>query len=795
MALVALAVAWLAGIAYAALGGSSPELLSASVGSGAVAFGALRRSVRVVMLGLACGAVVGMGACRYQDARWEPRANSVARFNDGRPVALRAVVIDEPVERGGAQRVRVEAREVLGFGGWRKVSGRILVRAPLHPRLAYGDRVQLTGTLETPPRLPDFDYRTYLLRQGVVSLMDYPRIERHGGGGANPLMARVVAIRDALSLGIERTLPEPEAALAEGFLLGRRAALPPGLTSAFNVTGTAHLIAISGYNVSLVAALVTSALAWGIGRRQASLVALVVIGAYAVLTGGSPPVVRAAVMGGMYVMAGLLGRPASAGPAVAAAAAGMTGAEPAVIHDVSFQLSFAAVAGMAWLATPLERYLWAVWSRAWPPWLAVRALVVEPAAVTAAAIIATAPIVAWHFDRFSLVALPANLVALPLVPLTLASSLLAALIGLTGLDSAPVVLVAWAPLRAMTFVVELFARVPAAAVGVPGFGFWHMVAVLAAAVAAAWRLSSSIPTTAVDERVGLGALLSQVVVRWLRPSPTPWMSAGMALGALAWGAASFVPGDGPRLRITVLDVGQGDAILVETPSGTQALIDGGPDGTVLRELGRVMGPFDRDLDLLILTHPQSDHQIGLIEVLERYQVRFVVLGPARRAGAVETAWRDALRREGAEVMTLTAPASVDLGDGVSLDLLWPDGRDTARAPNNESLVFRLRYGNVTTLLVADIEAEAEAALLAAGFGLRADVLKVAHHGSKTSTTQPFVDAVRPDVAVISVGRANRFGHPSASVVERLEASGADVYRTDSHGRIVITTDGRRLWVR
>jgi competence protein ComEC len=733
---------------------------------------------------------------RYDATQARLDAGGVSRFNDGAPVTMRAVVIDEPVERRGAQRFRVEAREVSGFAGWRPASGRVLVRAPLYPRIAYGETLELTGVLKTPPVLDSFDYRAYLLRQGVLSVMDFPRISAHGFGDADPLMMRLVGVRDALSAGIERTLPEPEAALAEGLLLGRRAALPLDLTNAFDATGTSHLIAISGYNVSLVAALVVGALAWAVGRRQAGVVALVVIGGYAALTGGSPPVVRAAVMGGLYVVAGLFGRPASAGAAVAAAAAGMTGAEPSLIHDVSFHLSFAAAAGVSWLAMPLERRLWIAWSRTLPPWPALRALVVEPAAVTVAAVTATLPLTAWHFDRFSLVALPANVVVLPLFPMTLVASLLAACAGLAGLSGPAPVALTWLPLRAMTLAVETFARVPGASVGVGGFGRWHAAAALAVVAVAAWRFASANPAEpAGDERLGLGALVGRAIVGQAGRPPAPWASAGLGLGALLWGALWLAPGGEPRLHVMILNVGQGDAIFIETPSGTQALIDGGPDSAVLQELGRVMGPLDRDIDLLALTHPQVDHQAGLIGVLERYKVGLILVGLLQGTTGADRVWRAAVRREGAEVRALRAPASVDLGDGVFLELLWPEAQAGIDDLNNGSLVFRLRYEEVMVLLTGDIEAEAEAALLQSGAGLQADVVKVAHHGSASSTTQAFLDAVRPRIAVISAGEGNRFGHPSPDVVARLELAGALVYRTDEHGRVVIETNGERLWVR
>jgi competence protein ComEC len=245
----------------------------------------------------------------------------------------------------------------------------------------------------------------------------------------------------------------------------------------------------------------------------------------------------------------------------------------------------------------------------------------------------------------------------------------------------------------------------------------------------------------------------------------------------------------------VLDVGQGDAILIESPDGHQVLVDGGPGDAVLRGLGDELPWYDRSLDLVVLTHPQADHMYGLIDVLGRYDVRRVLAGPGKQTGAGFAAWLDATHSEGVGIETAHPGMTLDLGDGARLDVLGPDAAMAADPElNNTGVVMRVSWGSVSFLLTADIEAKAERALLADGADLRASVLKVGHHGSLTSSTPEFLAAVQPQIAAVSTGEGNRFGHPAPDVVRRIEQQYAPVYDTAVSGAIHFETDGTTLWV-
>jgi len=259
-----------------------------------------------------------------------------------------------------------------------------------------------------------------------------------------------------------------------------------------------------------------------------------------------------------------------------------------------------------------------------------------------------------------------------------------------------------------------------------------------------------------------------------------------------------------RLHVVFLDVGQGDAILIQSPSGKQVLVDGGPsEAVLLSQLGRQMGFWDRTLDVMVLTHPDSDHITGLVGVLERYRVETVIFREMDVESEVYEYWLQLLDAEGATVYQGEAGLRVTLDEGLEMVVLHPGAElvgGRAGSTNNNSVVTRLTYGEVSVLLPGDIEAEVEHQLVAEGAPLASTVLKAAHHGSCSSTTQEFLEAVDPEVVVISVGADNDFGHPCAGVLERLEAragrsrSGLPVYRTDEQGAVEIISDGTRVWI-
>ncbi len=273
-----------------------------------------------------------------------------------------------------------------------------------------------------------------------------------------------------------------------------------------------------------------------------------------------------------------------------------------------------------------------------------------------------------------------------------------------------------------------------------------------------------------------------------------WVALLALLAAIVWLGTRGLP-DG-KLHVYFLDVGQGDAILIVAPDGRQILVDGGPSPTaLLNELGTVLPFWDRSLDLVVLTHPDGDHITGLISLLDRYRVAQVLDVPQSDSAPEAAPWLERLRAR--DIPRAYARRGMRLPAGnVLLTVLHPGPQlltGTASDDNNNAIVLRLDYGRFSLLLTGDAEREAEEALIAAGLPLRADVLKVGHHGSNGSTSAAFVAAVQPRLAVISVGRENSFGHPHPAVLERLAE--VQVLRTDQHGRVEVISDGASMWVK
>lgn len=791
MALVYVGIGWLLGVATAAAAFSFVAVVWAGAAAVAVTM-SLRLSPRLVSLVVLAALFAALGHWRYQEALPHTPMPLTRYVQDGgTQLRLQGIVTDEPDQRAVSQRVRLSVREVLVEGRWQPIDGDILLYVSSGARYSYGDLLDVQGRLQAPPSFDGFDYSEYLMRRGIAGVIYRPWVELLAEGQGSPVRAALFGLRQRLSDALSATLPEPQAALAQAILLGRRTAIPQSFTDDLNATGTSHLIAISGQNVVILAGLLIAGLGGLVGYRPAAAITAVVLVAYAVLTGAPPSVQRATAMGILYVMATALGRQSSGPVSLALAGAVMTALDPRLIEDAAFQLSFAATVGLFLLSPHLHalgRRLVAGGRGGELPAGPVDMLLGLLAA-TLAAIAFTLPITAAHFGRVSLVAPLANLLAVPVFPLMMLGAAVVSFVGAVNSTlAAPLAWLAWLPLSVLIWVAETLARAPLASLAVAGFGMGHIAASYAVLAVITWRLGHA--SASVDEpEAG-------------RPLPLPSLSPRAALlgiGALAVATATLwaylLWPSGERLTVTFLDVGQGDAILIEAPNGSRILVDGGPSGQAITNALSERLPFwDRRIDLVVLTHPQEDHMAGLVAVLERYRVGGFLSPGVSSGSPAYRSLRELIKAKDITEQPAIAGQWSDLGSGTRLSVLHPPrDYDADDETNNASVVLRLSYGEVAFLLTGDIEAAAEVDLLLSGAELAATVLKVAHHGSASSTLPDFVEAVQPQVAVISAGADNPFGHPAAPTLARLADTA--VLRTDLHGSITITTDGRRLWVK
>ena len=502
-------------------------------------------------------------------------------------------------------------------------------------------------------------------------------------------------------------------------------------------------------------------------------------------------------------------------PALALAGALMTAWNPQVLTQVSFQLSFAAIVGIV-VALPLQARLREkmaanrIYDSGWasPTLRHILGWTAAALLVSLAATLATFPLVAFYFNRVPLFGIFVTLLALPSLPLLLGSSLVSAGAGLIHPLLGQVFgWVAWLPLSYLLVLVTAGpdTTISGTWIGKPFIWSWYLV--LAGLVFLPGLTGRLRRLRNYRVSLQLWAKL-RGTGNW---SPRSWSlkngALGFAAGILILSSIGIIllvrssVGSDGLLHVHFFDVGQGDSILIVTPSGRQVLVDGGPEAeSATRALSSVLSPMDRSLDLVALTHLDADHSRGLLQVLNRYQVDDVLVGRPDEDAALYPQWRKTLERHQILPIRLSAGYRIQLDQDISLEVLHRPGAAVAGTfidANNNGLVLRLVYRDVSILLTADIEAAAERRLLDASATIKSDVLKIAHHGSKTSTSAPFLQKVQPSLAIISAGADNRFGHPHAEVVSRLQHTVGDrnIYRTDQNGDTEVISDGTTLWVK
>lgn len=607
-----------------------------------------------------------------------------------------------------------------------------------------------------------------LLASGiVVALTEPPKpIHRFTRSVASPDAAPALEqVRGAAAARIER-LFGPNAPMAKALLIAEQQDIGPEVRQRYADAGLVHMLSISGLHVAIVAGAIELLLsAMALGRARAAILSLVIVWLYVAVIGAPAPALRSAVMLSVMASSRIAQRPTSPWASLALGAA-VPLYEPRNVLSLGYQLSVAGMAGLTasasitrrWIAPRVEGWRLSVSNQLLPSIIAT---------------IVTAPLIAWYFGRLSLVGPVSNVLASPVITILQPMLFLAMLFPVDG---------------AAQFVAD--GCVPLLHV------FEGIAARMAALPYASVQVTPSLLTTLLCG-VAIAALVAAASARF---TIRPVLLAGLALGGALW--HPLVPPPSRReIELHMLDVGQGDALALRTTRGNWILFDAGRAWRT-GDAGRaVIIPYlarrGGKLAAFVLSHPHNDHVGGAATVVRALRPRtFYDPGFVAPTGSYAAALASATKS--GTSWTRVRPGDSLAVDGLVVNFLAPDSAwaSTLTDPNEASTIARVRFGAVRFLLVGDAEKELEQWLLANdSLDLRADVLKVAHHGSSTSTTDRFLSATRARVALISVGKDNGYRHPSPAVVERLERSGAVVYRTDQLGTVVVSTDGRRVRVR
>jgi competence protein ComEC len=672
----------------------------------------------------------------------------------------------ELVTTGPARRttwaVRVPA-DVRRFRG-RRLRERVLLTLPLGrspPRGAILETEASVVAPRTPSEDGGFDERAWLARQGIHVVLrggDWRQVGRRGG--VSGIGDR---LRDRIETAVGRGTTGLRRGIVLGVVLGEDEGLPDSVRHDFRASGLYHLLAVSGQNVAFIAAGFLG-LGWLFRLRRAlrELLTLAGIAAYVLAVGWQPSVARAAVAGALASLAWLVARPRDRWHFLALGALVLLLWMPTSILDPGFQLSFAAVAAI-FAVVPRARVLLAG--------LPLPSRLAEASAVALVCGLVTAPIILLQFGRAPVYTVPANVVAEPAMPLVLGLGLLAGTVDPVSPSAAAALawLAGWAAAW-LELVARTVGELPGAQVGPHGALVLGLATSLVSVGLRFGRGRLERITRARATVVVLAALV--VVVGWwaTRPAAEPWAEPA-------------------GLRVTFLDVGQGDSTLLETATGRVLVDEGPPEANVASQLER---RGIHSLSAIVLTHPQRDHVGGAAQVLRRLRVGFVLDPELAATGTDEEEAMAAAHERGVPVRPARAGEELRLG-GLHLEVLNPpDAGTPSEDPNQNAVVLLVSYGETDLLLTADAESDVTSDLPLKPV----EILKVAHHGSADPGLEDELETLRPRVAVISVGRGNDYGHPRPETLAALATvPGISVYRTDEDGAVVVESDGRRIRVR
>ncbi|MGZ9223513.1 MAG: ComEC/Rec2 family competence protein [Anaerolineales bacterium] len=715
-----------------------------------------------------------LGAARYQIS--VPRFNAfhIAFYNDREyDLLITGTVIEPPDYRDNYTNLRLEVSKVDTGDGDLPANGLLLVRASNNQAFHYGDILRLRGKLKTPPENEDFSYRDYLAAQHIHSYMSSAEVTILPGRGGNLVSTALYEFKEKALNNVYRMFPDPESSLMAGILLGVDTGLTQELQQAFKNTGTAHIIAISGFNISIIAGLFVTFFSKFLGPRRGALLAIIGIVFYTILVGGDAAVVRAAIMGSLALFAKQIGRRQAALNTLLAVALGMTLVNPLFLWDVGFQLSFFATLGLILYADPFSQFANKIIIRYFPTSAAEKfaELFSEFVLLTLAAQVTTIPIMAYHFQRISLVSFLANPFILPAQPAVMILGGLAVLLSLIWFPLGQIAAwVTWPFVVYTIRLVEIFDRVPHGTIFLGDLSIWFVILFYAALFTVTFggsHLGAWFQSMKRDQiKVPVGVVLTVMLLALV----------------LVWRAAAAIPDK--FLHVTFLDVGSADAVLIKTPTGKHVLINGGPSVTTLSdELGRWLPAFDRKLGWLIIAGTEENDVAALPRVIERYPPDAVLWSGNTQASFSARVLNDYLASSDVQVINAEPEQSLELGDGATLHVLTVGPRGA---------ILLIEWKNFRALLPVGMSFEALDDLRDGAKVGPVNVLALADAGYAASNPPEWIANLNPELVLLSVDAADENGMPDGEVLESVKDY--DLLRTDQNGWIEVTTDGTQMWV-
>ena len=715
-------------------------------------------------------------------------------------------IIDRPPEHSrGRTQLLIRSEKIILSNRHVPVDGLVLIflKEENHS-LRVGDRIRVLCRLYPPRGFQNpggFSYERHLAFERIHTigfLAVQKGLVKLGEGFKNPLTLRVERWRDHIRDFLNRDADPLTSSIFKALVLGEQGDIPEEIKEYFILTGTAHLLAISGDQFGIVALLSFSLLMWILKRSEFLLLTLDVrkwaagltipcIVLYAFIAGGGISVIRAAIMVITFFLSILFNRERNLLHTLALAAFLILIFSPPSLFDVSFQLSFLAVLSILYFVPRIFQklkkegisiLLETSWKKNFWKYITL------PLLVTGVAILGTAPFVAFHFNRFSPIGFFTNLFIIPwvgflIVPLSLAASIFS------------------------------FFYTPFAAFLIHVNGFITLILLKVLALFASIPHASFSISTPTPIEIILFYLLLFLAVHLRKGKKIQCLFAGLCivfvLDLAFWNLKDSFQED---LKLTFIDVGQGDSILVEFPKGKKMLIDGGGLYEDRFDVGKnVIAPFlwkkkIRRIDTLVLTHPDPDHLKGLIFIASQFSVGQFWENGVQTESDSYLQLKKILAEKEIQTQSLSEKTPAQIINGVETSFLNPPAWDPAqrnvRSPsnlNNSSLVMRLRFKNVSILLTGDIGKEAEGRMLRKDDPLRSDILKIPHHGSSSSSSSPFLERVRPTYAILSIGERNIGRLPHPEVLKRYFQLGIEVYRTDKNGAITVVTDGEKIAIK